>query len=129
MQVGGPSGIVPSQEEKTQAMLVWVLAFVISIISPLIFMSTGKDKPFVYRNAMLCLTQMIVALGLSIGLWIVFFLLAMVAGPLALLAFPVIGLIAIGNLVLTIMAIMKAINGEHWDPPVIGKLANQWFKV
>lgn len=129
MQVGGPSGIVPSQEDKTQAMLVWVLAFVISIISPLIFMSTAKGKPFVYRNAMLCLTQMIVALGLSIGLWIIFFLLAMVAGPLAFLAFPLIGLIGLGNLVLTIMAIMKAINGEYWDPPVIGKLATQWFKV
>lgn len=129
MQVGGPTGIVPSQEDKTQAMLVWVLSFIIGFISPLIFMSIGKDKPFVYRNSMLCLTQAIVVFGLAVGFWIITFLLAMVAGPLAFLTFPLMGLIGLGSLVLTIMAIMKAINGEYWDPPVIGKLATQWFKV
>lgn len=129
MQVGGPSGIVPSQEEKTQGMLVWLLSFVISIFSPIIFMMIAKDKPFVYRNAMLCLTQGIVVFGVAVASWILFFVLALIAGPVALLLFPVLGLIGIASLVLTIMGLIKANNGEHYDPPVIGNLTKQWFKV
>lgn len=129
MQVGGPTGIVPSQDDKNQAMLVWILALFISFISPLIFLSTAKNKPFVYRNAAVCLTQIIVAFVLSVGLWVVTFLLALVAGPLAFLSLPLLGLVGVANLVLLIMGIVKAVNGEYWDPPFIGKLANQWFKV
>lgn len=59
---GSTGGAVP-QDEKTQAMLVWLLSIFIGFISPLIFMFVAKDKPFVYRNSMLCLTQAILVFG------------------------------------------------------------------
>lgn len=130
MEAGGGStgGAVP-QDEKTQAMLVWLLSIFIGFISPLIFMFTAKDKAFVYRNAMLCLTQAILVIAVVIACWVIGILLAMIAGPLALLVMFIYLAAIIGSLVLTIMNLIKALNGESWDPPVVAGVCKSWFKV
>ncbi len=125
---GSTGGAVP-QDEKTQAMLVWLLSIFIGFISPLIFMFVAKDKPFVYRNSMLCLTQAILVFGAIIICWILAFVLALALPPLALIIIPIYMVVLIGGLVLTIMNLIKALNGEWWDPPVVGKICKQWFKV
>lgn len=125
---GSTGGAVP-QDEKTQAMLVWLLSIFIAFISPLIFMFVAKDKPFVYRNAMLCLTQAILVWIPVIILEVLFVIIAVALGPVAMLLMLVIWALCLASLILTIMSLIKANNGEWWDPPVVGKICKQWFKV
>lgn len=109
-----------SSEDKTQAMLCWVLCFFIGIISPVIFMLTGKEKPFVYRHAMQCLT-------FQLGV-----LIAMLIGGATVcigIGVVIIGVAYVGSIVICIMAAIKAYNGEQYDPPLTTSLARKWFKV
>lgn len=120
MQVGGPTGIVPSQEEKQQGLLVWVLGIFIGFISPLIFMIVAKEKPFVYRNAMQCLTfQIVMAIA-----WVASFVLSFV-----IIGFFLMPVLWVLGLVVMIMGAMAANRGEVYEPPVTANLARQWFKV
>jgi uncharacterized membrane protein len=115
--VGG--GMV-SQEEKTQALLMWILGLPLGFISPLIFFLISKDKPFVYRHA-----------AQALAFHLVIFCAAIVASMLlivliGLFLFPVIGIFA---LVITIMGAMAANRGEDYDPPLTSGLAKALFKV
>ncbi len=116
MQVGGPSGIVPTQEEKTQGMLVWALG-ILTWIVPLVFLLISKDKPFVYKNAAQCLVMQ--------GAIFVLMMILIVTVVGILLA-PLIFVVA---LVFGIMGAMAANRGEVYEPPVTGALAKNWFKV
>jgi len=106
---------VPSQEDKTQAMLCWLLAIPIGFISPLIFMLIGKEKPFVYANAMQCLTMMLV-------LWVVLVVLTIVTCGIGIIFFVV-------PLIFSILGCIAANGGTIYEPPITGPLAKKWFKV
>jgi uncharacterized protein len=116
----GPADPSIPQDEKTQAMLVWILSLFIGFISPLIFYFIAKDKPFVFSHAAQCLTLAIVVTVL----WIVAFILMFVVIGIFLL--PIIGL---ASLVLTIMGAIAANAGARFEPPVTGNLAKSWFKA
>jgi uncharacterized membrane protein len=117
---GGP--IVPTQEEKTHAMLCWILGIFIGIISPVIFMMIDKEKPFVYKNSMQCLTFHI---GLLI-LWAIVFVLSLVTCGIGAVLMVVPWL---AGLILSIMGGMAANNGTIYEPPVTAGLAKKWFNV
>ncbi len=108
MQPGSPMGLETNQEEKTQAMLVWLLAIFIGFISPLIFILIAKDKKFVYFHAAQCMT---------------FWLLGLV------FAIVTCGIGGILVTVVCIIGLIKANSGEWWEPPVTGNLARNWFKL
>jgi uncharacterized membrane protein len=116
MQVGGPSGIVPSQEEKTQGTLVWAIG-ILTWIVPLIFLLISKEKPFVYRNAVQCLTFQVCLFVL---------MMICIVTVVGILITPFIWLL---GLVIGIMGAMAANKGEIYEPPVTGNLAKQWFKI
>jgi uncharacterized protein len=111
---GGPV-LEPTQEDKTQAMLCWLLSIIIGFISPIIFMLVGKDKPFVYANAMQCLTMMLV-------LWVVLMIVTVVTCGIGAVLFII-------PLIFSIMGAMAAKDGKVYEPPVTGPLAKKWFNV
>ncbi|HRJ27174.1 MAG TPA: DUF4870 domain-containing protein [Fimbriimonadaceae bacterium] len=98
----------PTQDEKTQAMLVWILAIFIGFISPLIFYLISKEKKFVFWHAAQCLTFNLIGL--------IFAVVTCGIGGLVVLVFNVI-------------AAIKANEGVWYEPPVTSNLARNWFKV
>jgi len=122
-----PDPSVPA-EEKTQAMLSWVLMFFVSFISPLIFFLISTDKPFVKRHAATGLAMAITGLCIGIGMFVVGIILAL-ARPLALLVIPLWGIISLAMLAVLIMGIIAANAGSRFDPPVISKIRDAIFKV
>lgn len=117
---GPPDPSVP-QDEKTQALLVWVLSIVIGFIGPLIFLLTAKDKKFVYHHAAQALAFHIVLLVL----WIICGLLICAAG-IGLLLMPIVALAA---LAVSIMGLIAANGGSYFEPPISGNLSKSWFKA
>ncbi len=113
---------MPTQEEKTHAMLCWLLSIFLYIISPVIFMVVGKDKEFVYKNSMQCLTfQILIAIvWFAVGVFGV--ITCGIGFVLYLIPFIV-------NLVVAIMGAMAANNGTVYEPPLTSGLAKAWFKV
>jgi uncharacterized membrane protein len=136
METGGPEAassgqevVGVSQEEKTHALLSWVLMIVISFVSPLIFLLIDKDKPFVYRHAAQGLAYCIGVTVAAIVLWIIAFVLALVFAPLALLMIPIwIGIIVL-NIYVIVMGAINANKGLPFDPPVTSAIARSLFKV
>jgi uncharacterized membrane protein len=113
---------MPTQEEKTNAMLCWLLGIVIGIISPVIFMLVGKDKPFVYRNSMQCLTFHI----MLIVVWIVCSILAVVTCGIGAILYLV---PFAWGLIVSIMGAVASNNGQVYEPMITSGLAKSWFKV
>lgn len=107
----------PSQEEKTQAMLCWILSLVASFIVPLVFYIISNDKKFVKHHAAQCLFLSIALVVIAIVLTIT------VIGALLV---PVLGIFA---LVAVILGAVKANNGEWWEVPGIGGMAKNIFKI
>jgi uncharacterized protein len=107
----------PSQEEKTQAMLCWILSLVASFIVPLIFYIISNDKKFVKHHAAQCLFLSIVMAVVCIVLFIT------IVGALLV---PVVGIL---GLVAVVLGAIKANGGEWWEVPGIGKMALNLFKV
>lgn len=125
---GPPDASVP-QEERTHALLSWLLMFVISFISPLIFFIIAKEeKPFVKQHAATALTLVILNIGVTIALFIVGFILAF-AGPLALIMLPIWGVYVLAILAIIVMGAIAGNAGSRFDPPVIGNLRRTIFKV
>jgi uncharacterized membrane protein len=129
MEPGATSDIVgPTQEEKTHALLSWVLMIVIGFISPLIFLLISKDKPFVYRHAAQGLSLCITLIPIYIVMWIIIIILAM-AGPLALLAIPLYLALFAFVIYVVVMGAINANKGLTFDPPVSSQVCKAIFKV
>jgi uncharacterized membrane protein len=101
-------------------MLCWLLMIVIGIVSPIIFMLVGKDKPFVYRNAMQALTFSICA----IIAYVISFILAFI-----IIGFVMMAALGIFALVVCILGAVAANRGEVYQPPLTSGFARSWFKV
>ncbi|MBC8064200.1 MAG: DUF4870 domain-containing protein [Chlorobia bacterium] len=125
---GPPDPSIP-QEQRTHALLSWLLMFVISFISPLIFFLIAKeDKPFVKQHAATGLTLVIVNVAAAVVIVILGIILAF-AGPLALLILPIWGIYGLAVLALVIMGAIAGNAGSQFDPPLIGNLRRTIFKV
>jgi uncharacterized Tic20 family protein len=112
-----------NQDERTQALLSWILQIFLGIVSPLIFyLIAGDTKPFVKANAAHGLAFQIVMLVL----WIIVGILSVVTCGIGMVLYIVPGL---AGLIVPIIAGIKANEGAVYEVPVTGKLARQWFKV
>lgn len=109
-----------SQDDKTQATLMWVLSIFFPLIVPLIFYLISKEKPFVYRHAAMSLT---VGIACLIGAIISGILMIILIG---FLTYAAVGIYA---LVVCIMGAMAANKGDNYDPPLLAGLAKNMFKV
>ncbi len=109
-----------SQDDKTQATLVWVLSIFFGFVPSLIFYLIAKDKPFVHRHAAECLALTIVT---AVGYFASMILMAVLIG---LLVLPVVGIF---HLVICIMGAMAANKGEEYNPPIVAGLAKSMFHV
>lgn len=113
--LGDTSGI--SQDDKTMAMLAYILGIFTGFIGPLVLWLIKKDQSkFVGYHAMQALLLHAVV---TIGYFLSGFLMAVLVGFLTL---PVFGLL---GLVFSILAGLAANKGEWYDIPVIGKIARQ----
>ena len=125
----------PTHDEKTFALLVYVLGIFSGFLAPLIFFIVKRDSKFVSFHALQSLAWHIIYFALVFGGMIVMFItiFATIAThpadhskpPLAFFGFfGMVWLIAIGgglvNLVLGIIYALKANRGEWAEIPVIG---------
>ncbi len=116
----GPANSSIPQEERTQALLVWVLSLFIGFISPLIFYFIAKDKQFVFHHACQALT-------LSIALFVLYVISAILMVVLiGMLLLPLVGLY---GLIMVIMGAIAANAGSRFEPPITGNLSKSWFKA
>jgi len=101
--------VAPTSEEKTMALLAHVLTFVSNIIAPLIIYLVKKDdSSFVAFHAKESLNfqiTMLIAFIVSILLWVV------------IIGFFITWLLGIADLVLVIVATMKASEGKLYRYP------------
>ena len=118
-----------SQDEKSQAMLMWILSIPIGFISGLIFFLIAKDKPYVYRQSALALTWCIAAFVLGFAIFILSILLALATAGIGAFLMLLIYAIPLVNLILCIMGAVAASKGEDFNPPVITGFAKSIFKV
>lgn len=112
--------VVPTSEERTQALLIWVLTIFAGFIPGLIFLLVSKDKPYVYRQAALALTGSIV--------WVVCMVIS------AILMVVLIGILTylLTFLWLLFVCIKGAIacnNGEDYSPGLISEWTLKLFRV
>jgi uncharacterized membrane protein len=110
----------PSDDEKTQAMLSWILSFFFAFIPPLIFFLMADGKPYLKRQAALALTTCIV---MFVGYMIGTVLMVVLIG---LLILPV---VFIWNLVLVIQGAIASHRGEEFEPALIGGWCRSIFKL
>ena len=110
-------GMGPSQEERTQALLSWVLSILTGFLAPLIFFLISNDKPFVKRHAAMCLGLQIVA---------TIIIIILVITVVGILLAPV---VSVACLVIAIMGAIAANKGDNYDVPGIGNMIANMFKV
>ncbi|CVK18780.1 DUF4870 domain-containing protein [Sporomusa sphaeroides] len=101
------------------AHLAYLLGGLGFIVAPLIIFLLKKDDPFVYEHAKQALIAHLAILVLSI---ITSLLCMIVIGVLLL---PVIALLWLLLLVTSVIAAVKAINGEYYEYPLIQKLVQK----
>ncbi len=124
MSIPSPeSGIPPfnasgiSQEDKTMAMLSYVLGIFTGFLGPLVLWLIKKDQSkFVAFHALQALLlHAVVTIGYILSSVLIVVLVGFITGPL----FGLLGL------VFSILAGLAANKGEWYDIPVIGKFARQ----
>jgi len=116
----GPGLPAPSQDDKSQAMICWLLTIFIGFIGPIIFFAISADKPYVKRQAALALTLCIVVFAAS-------FVSAILM--LVLIGFLLLPAVAIYSLVVCIQGAIAANKGEDFRPAIIDGICQSLFKV
>ena len=116
---GPPDPSIPA-DEKSQALLMWVLSIFVGFISSLIFFFVAKDKPFTFHHSAQALTFSIVMAVLWIIAFVLMFLL------IGFFLMPILWIVA---LAIAIMGAMAANAGSRFEPPVSGNLSKSWFKA
>ena len=124
MSIPSPESSIPpyntsgvSQDDKTMAMLSYILGIFTGFIGPLVLWLIKKDQSkFVAFHALQALLlHAAVTIGYILSSVLVVFLIGFITGP----AFWILGL------VFSILAGLAANRGEWYDIPVIGKIARQ----
>jgi uncharacterized protein len=104
-------------DDRSQALIMWVLTIFLNFIAPIIFLIVAKDKPFVYRHTAQALTLSIITAVTM------FILIITLIGALLL---PIVGLL---QLAVCIWGAIQANNGMQIEIPVVSGLAKSMFKV
>ena len=114
----------PQGEDKTVAILAYctLIGFIIAIV----MFGNNKTKLGSYH-----LKQVLGFLICGIGLWIAYAILTAILAFIPFIGWiliPIVGLcVWVGFLVLWIMGLMNAVNGQMKPIPVIGKYSEKWF--
>ena len=101
------------------AHLAYLLGGLGFIVAPLIIFLLKKDDPFVYEHAKQALIAHLAILVLSI----ITSLLCMIL--IGFLLVPVIALLWLLLVITSIIAAVKAINGQYYEYPLIQKIAQK----
>jgi len=92
-----------------------LLCYLVGWVSGLVFFLIEKDSKFVKFHAM---QSIITFVALTVIMWI--------ANVIPLIGWLIAGLVGLLALVLWIILMIKAYNGEKFKLPVIGDLAEKW---
>lgn len=125
-----------ASDSKTNAILAWIFAPITSFV--------WKDSPdaFVRQHARESLNFGIANLVILVALWIVSFIYNIIIGNLLYSSFTLFGLASllscvwsllwlvfwVGSVVIRIMGVMKANNGQTWEVPYISKIMSKYMK-
>lgn len=104
-----------------QANVAGLLCYLLGAITGIIFYLIEKDNKFVRFHAM----QSIVVFGALLVLNIVISFLMPMLGPLAVFAIPLAALLGLLGLVLWILLMVKAYQGELFKLPIAGDIAEK----
>ena len=98
----------------------------IGLIFSIVAAIVEKQSRFVRFHAFQSLLVHGAAIGLWVVLWILTFVLSMIATALGMLGTLLFFVLGIGLLGLVIFLMIKAYNGEEYALPTLGDLARQW---
>ena len=129
MPFAGPADASVPQEQKTQALLSWLLMFVVGFISPLIFYFISTDKPFVKYHASIGLSACIASLVIVIGMVILGVILGIISPALTMIVMLLYMVFALAMLALLIMGAIAGNSGSRFEPPVVSSIAKAIFKT
>jgi uncharacterized protein len=112
-----PRNYVPTPDERSMAMLVWLLGIVSGWVGPLIIWLIKREQSkFVDFHGKQSLFLHIVVVALMIPMMILMFI------PLVgCVIFPLFMLLGVGLLVVQIVLAVKANSGEWYRMPVVGQ--------
>ncbi|MBE2249981.1 MAG: DUF4870 domain-containing protein [Myxococcus sp.] len=105
------------REENKIHLFLSYLGNVFGIPLAIIPLLTVKDDDFIKWHA----KQALVIFGVTFGLFLISAVLSLVAIGLCLM--PIVG---IGGMVLSILGLVKSLNGERWRIPLISDLADKF---
>ena len=125
----GPADSAIPQEHRTQALLSWVLMFVVGFLSPLIFYFISTDKPFVKYHAAVGLSACITSLVVVIGIVILGVILGLISPSLLMLVGLLYMAFGLAMLAVVIMGAIAGNSGSKYEPPLVGAVAKAIFKV
>ena len=103
-----PALVTPTSEEKTMAILAHVLCIVAGFLAPLIIYLVKKESPYVQAHAKESLNFQLTMLIA----WIISFILIFI-----IIGAPLMFLLAIANLVLVIIATIRASENKMYKYP------------
>ena len=111
-----------------------LLSYIFGWVSGLIFFLIEKDSRLVRFHAMQSLLFNVLVGVVAIALWIVLFVVFMIAGQISDVLVPVLGLVSLlvwGVFLLAILAgfilcLVKAFQGQYFKLPVIGNFAEKF---
>lgn len=125
----GPADASIPQEQKTQALLSWLLMFVVGFISPLIFYFISTDKPFVKYHASIGLSACIMSVVVVIAMVFLGIILGLISAGLALIVMLLYMAFGLAMLALIIMGAIAGNAGSTFQPPFVSTIAKAIFKV
>lgn len=97
--------------------LMGVLAYLgILVLVPLL---VAKDSKFAQYHAKQGITLLVAEIALTVIYWIAG-LIAIVTGGIGFILFPLVGIVWLGLIILAILGIVNAINGEEKPLPIVG---------
>jgi uncharacterized membrane protein len=111
----GGSGLAPN--------VASLLCYICGIVTGVIFLLIDKDNKDVKFHAFQSIFLNVAVIALWIAITILTFILSAI--HLGFLMLPISLIAWLGILVIGIMAMVKAYQGERWQIPIIGKIAEQ----
>lgn len=101
------------------------LAYVLGPITGVLFLVLEKENRFVRFHAAQAITTGILMIGLSVALSLLSTILAFIPVLGWLTALLLSLAMGLGSLVLWVMLMWRAYNGEQWEVPIAGPLARR----
>jgi uncharacterized membrane protein len=127
---GQPAKSSTGLDENVAALLSYIFGW----ISGLIFFLIEKDSKLVRFHGMQSILLNALAAVVAFALWVVVFILALIAGQLADALGTIIGLLGtllylafvLGILIAWVMCLIRAYQGKYFKLPIIGNFAEKF---